>query len=120
MMFDFDVSTHYYFFGEPVDMRKGIHSLYNLIKTRCEFSALNGDAFIFIGVSCKSIKILRWQKDGFILYHKRLELGLYIIPIIIGTNPFLELNSSDFNRLLSSVKYRSIGGELKRHVASTL
>lgn len=74
MIFDFSTTTRYYIYGESANMRKGIPTLYNLVKTCCALSALGGDAYVFISSSCKSIKILRWDKDGFILYHKRLEL----------------------------------------------
>lgn len=120
MIFDFSTTTRYYIYGESVDMRKGIPTLYNLVKTGCALSALSGDAYVFISSSCKSIKILRWDKDGFILYHKRLDLGLFVLPKRVSSTPFFELKSDDFNNMVCRVKYRSIGNELRCKAMLTL
>lgn len=47
MIFNFTSNTRFYFYCEPVDMRKGIHSLYHLIKTTDNLDALNGDGYVF-------------------------------------------------------------------------
>ncbi len=78
MIFNFTEDTRFYFFCESVDMRKGIHSLYHLVKISGNMNALNGDGYVFIGKTRKSIKVLRWQREGFVLYNKKLELGCYI------------------------------------------
>ena len=54
MAFNFSESTRFYCYSELVDMRKSIHSLYTIIKTRSEFNAFSGDAYIFISASHKS------------------------------------------------------------------
>lgn len=101
-------------------MRKGIRSLYHLVKTQSLLSALSGDAYVFISSSCKSIKILRWHKDGFILYHKRLELGLYTLPLRVGDDSFFELQGDDFDHMVNNVNYKSVGNELRYKAMLTL
>ena len=116
IVFNFSNEVRYFCFCGGVDMRKGIRSLYSMIKSAegCSCSALSGDAFVFIGTTRKSIKILRWQREGFILYHKRLEIGTFNLPRLLGDSSFIELQTSDFERLIGSVNHRSCGGELKR------
>ncbi|MFI3264706.1 MAG: IS66 family insertion sequence element accessory protein TnpB [Rikenellaceae bacterium] len=82
IVFNLDSEVRYFCFCGGVDMRKGIRSLYGMVKSAegCESSALSGDAFVFIGTTRKSVKILRWQREGFILYHKRLEVGTFNLP----------------------------------------
>ncbi len=58
MIFRFTETTHYYFYHEPVDMRKGIHSLYHMVKIIGKLDAFKGDCYIFMGKTRKSIKIL--------------------------------------------------------------
>lgn len=116
MVFNFKETTRFYCYSESVDMRKGIHSLYSIIKTSSDLDPLSGDAFIFISASRKSVKVIRWHNEGFILYHKKLELGLYSLPTKRGDSPFYELESREFDRMLCSVKHRSFGSELKRTI----
>lgn len=120
MIFNFPDTTRFHLFGEPVDMRKGIHSLYHLVQSTESFDALNGDGFVFIGRTRKSIKILRWQKEGFVLYYKKLELGRYTLPSKICDGPFSELQSSIIDNMISTVKHRSCSNELRRKIAATL
>ena len=36
--------------------------------------------FLFFGKNKQSVKILRWDGDGFLLYYKRLEGGSFELP----------------------------------------
>ena len=120
MVLNFSETTRFYCYCDSVDMRKGIHSLYSLVKTKSELNALSGDAYIFISASRKSVKIIRWHNEGFILYHKKLELGLFALPRQNNNDSFFELETNSFNSLLCSIKHKSIGSELKRNILLTL
>ncbi|MGL5730306.1 MAG: IS66 family insertion sequence element accessory protein TnpB, partial [Bacteroidales bacterium] len=61
-------------------MRKGINGLYNVVKGEMELSPVSGDVFIFFSKTRKTVKLLKWDDDGFILYQKRLEDGSFEVP----------------------------------------
>lgn len=67
----------------PVRMNKGIDALFNLIKAESPLSPMNGDIYIFFGQNRQNVKILKWDTDGFLLYHKRLERGSFELPKLI-------------------------------------
>lgn len=113
MIFNFTDTTRFYFYCEPVDMRKGIHSLYQLVKTRGKMDALNGNGYVFIGRTRKSIKILRWQKEGFVLYSKKLELGYYSLPQQVSDAPFFEVKSTFLDQIVNTIKHKSTSNELR-------
>lgn len=112
--------TRFLCYFEGVDMRKGIHSLYHLIKIRSDISALSGDCFVFIGCSRKSVKILWWQKDGFAMHYKKLEIGCFNIPQRSDDSPFFELKSGDLDQLMNNVRYKSISNELRLKAVSNI
>ena len=60
------------------------------------------------------------MRKGFILYHKRLEIGTFNLPRLSENGSFIELRTSDFERLISSVNHRSCGGELRSKVVLTI
>ena len=120
MIFNFTDTTRFYLFCDPVDIRKGIHSLYHLVQTTKKIDALSGDSFVFIGRTRKSIKVLRWQKDGFVLYYKKLELGRYSLPHQVGDGLFFEVKSDIIDHMVNIVKHRSSSNELRRKVIITL
>jgi transposase len=119
MIFNFNDTTRFYFYHEPVDMRKGIHSLYHLVKTSGNINALNGDGFVFVGRTRKSIKILRWQKEGFVLYCKKLELGCYSLPKQVGDTSFFELQSTLLDQIVNTIKHKRNSNELRLNAMLT-
>ena len=63
-------------------MSLGIDGLYRLVRSEMkELSPISGDAFIFFGKTRKSVKILKWDGDGFLLFYKRLEKGSFELPV---------------------------------------
>ncbi len=120
MIFNFTDTTRFYLFSAPIDMRKGIHSLYHLVESCAKMEALNGDGYVFIGKTRKAIKILRWQKEGFVLYHKKLELGRFSLSLQQEDASFSEVEGEVIDKMVSFIKHRSSCNELRRKVLATL
>jgi len=76
-MFALTENYNYYIYRHSTDMRKGFHSLCGLVEE--EFHRLPGgeEVFLFLNKRRNSIKLLHWEKGGFVLYHKRLEEGTF-------------------------------------------
>lgn len=72
--------VRYFMCQHPVNMRKGIDSLFNLIVSESPISPMTGDVFVFFSKNRQSVKLLKWDSDGFLLYQKRLERGSFEMP----------------------------------------
>jgi len=70
----------YFIYRGNCDMRKGYDGLSGLIRNELKKDPLSGDVFIFLSKQRNKIKILHWQKDGFVIYSKRLEKGTFELP----------------------------------------
>jgi transposase len=68
-------SVRIYFAAELVDMRKGIDGLRALVEGDLKKDAYGGHLFVFVGKSKDKVKILFWDRNGFVLYLERLERG---------------------------------------------
>jgi transposase len=55
------------------DMRKAINGLSILIEQAMDLNPFSGDLFVFCNRRRNIIKILYWDRNGFCLWHKRLE-----------------------------------------------
>ena len=55
------------------DMRKSINGLSVLIENSMEMDPFSGHLFAFCNRRCNIIKVLYWDRNGFCLWHKRLE-----------------------------------------------
>ena len=57
----------------PVDMRKQMDGLSILAKEIIQQDPMSGSMFVFINARRNKLKILVWERNGFIVWYKRLE-----------------------------------------------
>ena len=55
-------------------MRKGVESLCGIVRTN-NMNPLNGDVYVFSNKSRCLLKMLHWERGGFVVYYKRFEQG---------------------------------------------
>ena len=53
-------------------MRKGVESLCGIVRTS-HMNPLNGDVYVFTNKSRCLLKMLHWERGGFVVYYKRFE-----------------------------------------------
>ena len=69
-----------YLCPRPTDMRKSFDGLCGLVRSGLGRDPLSGDVFVFINRRRTHIKLLLWDRSGFVLYYKRLEAGTFELP----------------------------------------
>jgi transposase len=62
-----------YLHRAPIDMRKQMDGLAVLVKEVLRHDPLSGTLFVFINRRRDKLKILRWERNGFVIWYKRLE-----------------------------------------------
>lgn len=63
-----------------VDGRKGINGLSALVRSQFDEDPLSGQLFVFFSRRADSVRVLYWDRDGYVLTTKRLELGRFRVP----------------------------------------
>lgn len=79
-MFSLNAHQHYFLYGRPTDMRKGFNGLSGLVRNVLGKNPLSGDVFIFVNRRRDRMKVLVWERGGFVLYCKLLERGTFQLP----------------------------------------
>ena len=85
-MFALTAAQRFFLYSQPVDMRKSFDALSGIVIGSMGKDALSGDVYIFIGKSRDKIKLLVWEKGGFVLYYKRLEPGTFHLPKLLDSS----------------------------------
>jgi transposase len=62
---------------EPVDMRKSFDGLIAVARSAVGEDPLSGSVFLFRNRKCDYVKLLVWDRTGYVLYAKRLERGKF-------------------------------------------
>jgi transposase len=74
-------AQRYFLYRHAADMRKSFYTLASMVQQEMQGDPLSGDIFIFLSRRRNQIKLLRWEKDGYAIYCKRLEAGTYELPL---------------------------------------
>lgn len=69
--------TRVFVADRPVDFRKAINGLSALVAEQFEIPVSSGSVYVFYNRPCDRVKCLFWDKNGFVLYQKRLERGRF-------------------------------------------
>ena len=73
-MFNLSETNKYNLFTQGVDMRKGVESLCGIVRTN-NMNPVSGEVYVFSNKSRSLLKMLHWERGGFVVYYKRFEQG---------------------------------------------
>ena len=79
-MLSLGASHRYFLYREPTDMRKGFDGLSGLVRSELGQDPLSGDVFAFVNRKRDKMKLLLWDRSGFVVWYKRLEEGTFELP----------------------------------------
>jgi transposase len=82
-----------------MDMRKSINGLAAIVEQEMSLDPFAETLFVFCNRARDKIKILCWEKNGFILWYKRLEKQRFHWPARIDKE-IVTLNGEQLNWLL--------------------
>lgn len=110
-MFGINDGMQFYVCQRYVRMNLGINGLFNIVRTEMDVPPLSGAVFIFFSKNRQQVKMLRWDRDGFLLYQKRLERGTFELPLFKAGEkravmPYRTLSAIMGGISLKSVRYR--------------
>lgn len=98
-----DISV-YLWFG-AMDMRIGFDRLALFIKERMQREVLSGGLYVFLSRRRDRVKIVHWDRDGYALWFKRLEAGVFRVSHF---DKHEEITGVDLLELLQGVELSRI------------
>ena len=88
---------------EKTDMRYGFDRLAERVKTVLGEDPQSGHLFVFRSRRGDRLKILLWDGDGFVLWYKRLEAGVFKLPRVEEGRRSVELRASELAMVLDGI-----------------
>ena len=92
--------TKVYLAAERVDLRRGHDGLCALVSGVLALDPFSGHLFVFAGRRGDRIKVLYWDRGGFVLYYKRLAKGQFRLPPGAAGADRVVLDSTELAMLL--------------------
>ena len=112
---------------EATDMRCGFDRLAQRVSAVISQDPLSGHLFVFASRRHERLKILTWDRDGYVLWYKRLEAGVFKLPRVEQGARSVELRASELAMMLDGIdmtklkrtpRYRRTNTSNKEKVAS--
>jgi transposase len=88
---------------EAADMRCGFDRLAERVRMVIGQDPLTGHLFVFRSRRGDRLKILVWDRDGFVLWYKRLESGVFKLPKVEAGTGSVELRASELAMILDGI-----------------
>ena len=88
---------------EPADMRCGFDRLAERVRAVIGQDPMSDGLFIFRSRRGDRLKILPWDRDGFVLWYKRLEVGVFKLPCLQEGARSVELRASELAMMLDGI-----------------
>lgn len=96
-----DAPRKIFAYTEPTDMRKSFQGLLALVqKIYRDQDPYSGDLFLFVNRRGNYVKILAWDRTGFVLFAKKLERGRFVFP---GESVSQELSDQALRFILDGI-----------------
>ena len=105
-MISFSSSQRFFLYRGPTDMRRSFSGLSGLVTNELKKPLTTGDVFIFINKPRNSIKLLVWDRNGFVIYYKRLEEGTFEIPV--GNEKSIVIKWEELVMMLEGISLKSV------------
>jgi transposase len=96
-------STRIWLATEASDMRCGFDRLAERVRGVIGQDPLSGHYFVFRSRRGDRLKILVWDRDGFLLWYKRLESGVFKLPRVAEGARSMELRASELAMILDGI-----------------
>lgn len=104
-MFCLNENNIYHLYTQGIDMRKGVEGLCGIIRTY-QYSPTNQEVYVFANKSRTLVKMLHWERGGFVVYYKRLEQGRLCPSIFHHKNAavFIDIRWDEMVLLMEGIR----------------
>jgi transposase len=91
-----------YLYRAPVDFRKAVNGLSAIVEEDMGLSPYDGALYLFCNRNRDRLKVLHWDKTGFVLWYKRLEKERFRWPRL-SSQAVLNISPAELESLLSGL-----------------
>ena len=116
-MLNFPTNVRLYLATQPVDLRRSYNGLSALVDGTFGKQAMSGDLFVFMNRRANQVRILFWDRDGYVIMMKRLEEGTFRRAKTADDKDLVEIGAGELAMLLEGIDAPTIK-QRRRYQAS--
>jgi transposase len=100
-------SVEIFFCVQPADMRRSFDGLSRMAEEHLSKNVLGGGLFVFVNKRRDRVKLLWFDGDGYCLFYKRLEEGIFEMPAVGEDAACVALSATELAMLLGGIDLAS-------------
>ena len=104
-MISISTGVRIFLYRGVTDMRRSFNGLSGMVAEHFNTDLLSGRLFLFFNRRRDSIKLLHWDRDGLVIWYKRLERGTFQLPAAQESS--VEIDQTELSLLLSGIDLTS-------------
>lgn len=97
-----------YLHAAPVNLHFAFDRLAGIVREEMGQDPLSGHLFVFRNRRGDRIKLLFWDDDGFVIFYKRLERGVFRFPTVNANTRAVQVSITDLSLLLWGIEPASV------------
>ena len=98
----------YFLYAQATDMRKSFDGLCGLVRNGLRRNPTGGEVYIFLNRKRDMVKLLFWDRSGFVVYCKRLERGTFERPLREASSGGIQLSWEELILILEGISLEGI------------
>ena len=102
-MLSLPATVRVFLHAKPTDLRKGFDGLAGLVSDAFSQDPTSGHLLVFANRRRDRLKILYWDRDGLVIWYKRLEAGSFQIPDADADARSFEMSPTQLTLILSGI-----------------
>src|SRR5262245_11130891 len=100
-----------YLHATSVNLHYSFDRLSGIVRDEMGRDPLSGHLFVFRNRRGDRVKLLYWDDDGWIIFYKRLERGVFKFPVVSPETRAVQVSVTDLSLLLWGID----SGSVRRH-----
>ena len=103
-MFHLHGKLKYFLYPAAVDMRKSFYTLSGIVTSIMKRDVQSGEVFIFVNKRLTTMKILHLEHGGLVIYHKKLDSGVFKLPTFGDKHTSVAISWHDLMMIVKNVQ----------------
>lgn len=105
-MLTFAPGTRIYMATQRIDGRMGINGLSAFVRSKFKLEPLEGGVYVFMSKRGDGLRVIVWDRSGYLLLIKRLEKGTFRMPWDEAEGPPRVVESAELMLILEGIDLR--------------
>lgn len=101
-------STRIFMATQRIDGRKGIDGLVNIVRSQFKQDPFEGHVYVFVTRRGDGLRLIFWDRSGYMLVLKRLERGTFRVPWDEREGPPQRVESAELMLILEGIDLRDV------------